>query len=43
MIAIKNKQCKQINKQYTNQNLLTNKIVPTDATHRYEYVGVRII
>jgi hypothetical protein len=42
-IAIKNKQYKQINKQYTKQYLLTKQTVPTDATHRYEHVGVKII
>jgi hypothetical protein len=40
--VIGNKQCKQINKQYTKQYLLTKKIVPTDATHRYKHVSIRI-
>jgi hypothetical protein len=34
---------KQINKQYTKHHLLTKQIVSTDATHRYEHVGTRII
>jgi hypothetical protein len=42
-IATGNKQCKQINKQYIKQYLVTKKIVPTDATHHYEHMGVRII
>jgi hypothetical protein len=42
-IATRNKHCKQINKQYRKQYLMTKQIVPTDATHRYEHVGARII
>jgi hypothetical protein len=42
-IVIGNKQCNQINKQYTKQHLMTKQIVPTDATHRYEHMSARII
>jgi hypothetical protein len=42
-VAIKNKQHKQINKQYTKQCLITKHTVPKDVTHRYERVSVRII
>jgi hypothetical protein len=42
-IETRDKQCKQINKQYTKQYLMTKQTVPTDATHRYEHVGTRII
>jgi hypothetical protein len=41
-IAIRNKQCKQINKQYTKQYLMTKQIVPIDDTHHYEHVSLRI-
>jgi hypothetical protein len=41
-VAIRNKQYKQINKQYTKQYLITMQIVPTDATHCYEHVSIRI-
>jgi hypothetical protein len=41
-ISIGNKQHKQINKQYTKQCLITEQIVPKDATHRYERVSARI-
>jgi hypothetical protein len=43
MIVTENKQCKQINKQYTLQYLLTKQKVPTDATHRYKQVCAKII
>jgi hypothetical protein len=39
MIAIENKQCKQINKQYIKQYLMSKDIVPKDAAHRYERVS----
>jgi hypothetical protein len=42
-IATRNKKCKQINKHYTKQYLMTKETVPTYATHRYELVGTRII
>jgi hypothetical protein len=42
-IATENKQCKQINKQYTKQYLMTKQIVLKDSTHRYECVSTRII
>jgi hypothetical protein len=41
-VSIRNKQHKQINKQYTKQCLITKKIVPKDATHSYECVRARI-
>jgi hypothetical protein len=41
-VAIENKQHKQINKQYTKQCLITKKIVPKYATHRYECMSTRI-
>jgi hypothetical protein len=37
-VVIGNKQYKKINKQY----LMTNQIVPKDATHCYEHVSERI-
>jgi uncharacterized alpha-E superfamily protein len=37
-----NKQYKKINKQYIKQYLITNQIVPKDATHCYERVSERI-
>jgi hypothetical protein len=43
MIVTENKQCKQINKQYTLQYLLTKQKVPTHATHRYKQVCAKII
>jgi hypothetical protein len=42
MVAIGNKQHKQINKQYTKQYLMAKQIVPKDATHHYERVSARI-
>jgi hypothetical protein len=41
-VAIRNKQHKQINKQYTKQCLMTKQTVPQDATRRYEHVSARI-
>jgi hypothetical protein len=41
-VAIRNKQHKQIDKQYTKQYLITKQTVPKDATHRYERVSIRI-
>jgi hypothetical protein len=41
-VVIGNKQYKKINKQYTKQYLMTNQIVPKDATHCYERVSTRI-
>jgi hypothetical protein len=41
-VVIKNKQHKQINKQYTKQCLITKQTVPKDATRRYERVSARI-
>jgi hypothetical protein len=41
-VAIRNKQHKQINKQYTKQCLRTKHTVPKDATRRYEHVSTRI-
>jgi CMP-2-keto-3-deoxyoctulosonic acid synthetase len=41
MIATKNKQRKQINKQYTIQYLMTKKTIPNGATHCYEHVSAR--
>jgi hypothetical protein len=42
-IAIETKQCKQINKQYTKQYLMTKQTIPTDPTRRYEHMSARII
>jgi hypothetical protein len=42
MVAIENKQHKQLNKQYTKQSLITKQIVLKDATRRYEHVSARI-
>jgi hypothetical protein len=42
MAAIRNKQHKQINKQYTKQCIITKQIVPKDATPHYECVSARI-
>jgi hypothetical protein len=42
MVEIKNKQHKQINKQYTKQFLLTKQTVRKDVTHRYKRVSARI-
>jgi hypothetical protein len=42
MIATETSNCKQINKQYTKWYLNTKKIVPKDATRRYERVSARI-
>jgi hypothetical protein len=42
MVVIGNKQNKKINKQYTKKYLMTNQIVPKDATHCYERVSARI-
>jgi hypothetical protein len=41
-VGIGNKQYKQINKQYIEQYLMTKKMAPAYATHRYERVSVRI-
>jgi hypothetical protein len=41
-VVIENKQHKKINKQYIKQYLMTNQIVPKDATRCYERVSVRI-
>jgi hypothetical protein len=41
-VSIGNKQHKQINKQYIKKCLITKKIVPKDATRRYERVDARI-
>jgi hypothetical protein len=41
-VVIRNKQYKQINKQYAKQCLITKQIVPKDATRHYEHVGARI-
>jgi hypothetical protein len=41
-VAIKNKQHKQINKQYIKKYLITKQTVPTDATRHYEHVGTKI-
>jgi hypothetical protein len=41
-VAIRNKQHKQINKQYTKQCLITKQTVPKDATHHYECVSARV-
>jgi hypothetical protein len=40
--AIRNEQCKQINKQYTKQYLISKQTVPTDVIHLYERVSTRI-
>jgi hypothetical protein len=42
MVAIRNKQHKQINKQYNKQCLMTKQTVPKYATHLYEHVSARI-
>jgi hypothetical protein len=42
MVAIGNKQHKQINKQYNKQCLMTKQIVPQDVTRRYECMSARI-
>jgi hypothetical protein len=42
MVAIGNKQFKQINKQYTKQYLMAKQTVPTYATRCYERVSARI-
>jgi hypothetical protein len=42
MIAIENKQCKQINKQYIKQYLMSKQTVSKDVTRRYEHVSKRI-
>jgi hypothetical protein len=41
-VAIRNKQHKQINKQYTKQCLITKQTEPKYATHCYERVSTRI-
>jgi hypothetical protein len=41
-VVIRNKQHKKINKQYIKQYLMTNQIVPQDATRCYEHVSERI-
>jgi hypothetical protein len=41
-VVIRNKHCKQINKQHTQQYIITKQTVPTDATHRYEHVSLGI-
>jgi hypothetical protein len=41
-IAIRNKQYKQINKQYTKEYVMSKQIVPKDATHRYERMSRRV-
>jgi hypothetical protein len=41
-VVIRNKQHKQINKQYTKQCLITKQAVPKDVTHHYEHVSARI-
>jgi hypothetical protein len=41
-VAIKNKQHKQINKQYIKQCLITKQTVPKDVTHCYEHMSIRI-
>jgi hypothetical protein len=41
-VAIRNKQHKQINKQYTKEYLITKQTVPKDATHHYERLSARI-
>jgi hypothetical protein len=42
MVAIGNKEYKKINKQYTKFYLMNKQRVPTDATHHYERVSIRI-
>jgi hypothetical protein len=42
MVAIGNKQHKQINIQYIKQCLITKQTVSKDATRRYERVSARI-
>jgi hypothetical protein len=42
MVAIENKQHKQINKQYTKQCLKTKQIVSKYSAHHYKHVSVRI-
>jgi hypothetical protein len=41
-VVIGNKQYKKINKQYNKQYLMTNQIVPKDATRCDERVSARI-
>jgi hypothetical protein len=41
-VEIRNKEHKQINKQYTKQCLITKQTIPKDATRRYECVSARI-
>jgi hypothetical protein len=41
-VAIRNKQQKQINKQYTKQCLMSKKIVPKDATRHYERMSATV-
>jgi hypothetical protein len=41
-VDIRNKQHKQINKQYTKQCLITKQTVPKDAIHCYEHVSISI-
>jgi hypothetical protein len=41
-VLIRNKQHKQINKQYNKKYVITKQIVPKDATHRYEHVSTRV-
>jgi hypothetical protein len=41
-VVIENKQYKKINKQYPKQHLMTNQIVPKDATRCFERVSERI-
>jgi hypothetical protein len=40
--VIEKKHCKQINKEYTKQYLMTKKTVAKDDTRLYECVSVRI-
>jgi hypothetical protein len=42
MVAIENKQHKQINKQYTKQCLKTKQIVSKYSARHYKHVSVRI-
>jgi hypothetical protein len=42
MVAIENKQHKQISKQYNKQCIITKQTVPKDATHRYKCMSARI-
>jgi hypothetical protein len=37
--ATENKHCKQINRQYTKQYLMTKQMVPTDATRHYKHMS----